>query len=102
MGQIRVVVKEVGKKAHEVRVSNCLKSFQTLVDGYIERIPVRIAGETGLMIVNEEGKLRGDCHFNFDFLGMDQIFGDVCFVGIDGEEFGDCPFNSDEVEEFLK
>lgn len=34
-------------------------------------------------------------------LGLDQIFGDVVFVGIYGDEFTDCPFNADEVEDFL-
>lgn len=99
--KIKVVVKEVGSRAKEIEVVNKLESFQTLVDGYIECLTVRIGGEVGLMIVNEEGKLRGDCKFNFDFLGLDQIFGDVVFVGIYGDEFTDCPFNADEVEDFL-
>lgn len=99
--KIKVVVKEVGAEAKEIEVVNSLKSFQTLVDGYIECITVRIGGECGLMIVNEEGKMRGDCKFNFDLLGLDQIFGDVVFVGISGDEFTDCPFSAAQVEGFL-
>ena len=86
MARISVIIKKPGKPAERTEVENDLMTFQHLVDGYIECVPVA-AGV--LMIVNEEGKLWGmEPNFWYDH---DMIVGTAVFVGVDGDEFADCP-----------
>lgn len=80
---------------------DCLRTYQTLVDGPIEVYPIEYAGKEGLIVCNEEGKLRGDMKFNFSTF-REQFFGDVCFVGCENEEFKDCPWSLDQIKDFTK
>ena len=92
---MKVVVKEVGKKAEVREIANELADLQKIVGGYIE--VVRVDADV-LMICDEEGKLKGK-PYNFD-LGRDIIVGDVLFVQSYSEDFTD--LNEANVEKLLK
>lgn len=79
---IKVIVKKPNQSAEAKEVENDLKTFQNLVGGYIEVLPV---GNNILLVCNEEGKLE-ELEPNFR-LGNDVIVGDAVFVadGNDGE-----------------
>jgi hypothetical protein len=87
-------------------IDNDLKTFQDIVGGYIEVVTFYYEGGTVLCIINEEGKLNGSRpNFAFPIHWQDKtyydiIFGDVLFVGEDGEEFRG--LNRDEIEHALK
>lgn len=79
-----------GSGARAIDIENKLEAFQEAVDGYIET--VTLVPDEVVMIVNEEGLLRG--------LGINPlatalygsaIVGGAVVVGIDGEEFCDVP-----------
>lgn len=88
---ITVMVKNPGHLWHESRVRNGLTQLQELVGGYIETVPV---DEGMLLLVNEEGKLRGmDPNFEYEY---DILCGPVVAVGIRGDSFSSCPIRTDE------
>lgn len=79
-----------GSGARAIDIENKLEAFQEAVDGYIETLT--LVPDEVVMIVNEEGLLRG--------LGINPlatalygsaIVGVAVVVGIDGEEFCDVP-----------
>lgn len=80
---IRVLVKAPGKEPEWREIPNDLESFQALVKGPIECV---LWDDRYLMIVNEEGKLKG-LRYNFRFYG-DDIVGLVVWVAKDGSKFG--------------
>ena len=86
---IKVVIKEPGKDFCEAYMLNELKAFQSKVGGYIEAVPLT---NRMIMIVNEEGKIRG-LQPNFDLYGTDTVVGTALFCGVDGEEFSDVPLS---------
>lgn len=61
MAQIKVVVKEPGKKAEVRIISKTLKGAQETVGGYIEQVSLRSDDALGKypMICNEEGRFDG-------------------------------------------
>lgn len=81
--RICALIKEPGKAPVKRIIKNSLESFQEIVDGYIEVVRF----DDVLCIINEEGKLRGDCKVNF-WLNDDIIMGTAVFVGSD-EKNGD-------------
>lgn len=84
MKKIKVIVKRPDEKyGHVCNISNSLKNLQNTVGGYIETITF----DKFVIIVNEEGKLKG-LPFNMR-LGSDSLVGTIIVAGIDGEEFGD-------------
>ena len=91
MARISVIIKKPRRAAERVEVENDLMTFQHLVDGYIKAVPVpeAPAGMDLVMIVNEEGELWG-MRPNFKY-HRDVIVGTAVFVGVDGEDFADCP-----------
>lgn len=92
---IKVIYKEPGKDPEVREVSNTLETFQALVGGYIETVPITAGTTTALVVCNDEGKLN-DMKANIWVPGGDVIFGPVVIVGDDGEDFGDAP-----IEPFL-
>ena len=92
-GKIRAIVKRPDEKYdHVTNISNTLKNLQRIVDGPIEVVP--FAGNM-VIICNEEGKLRGlDKNFIIKYTySTDVIVGEIAIVGVDGEEFCDCPLD---------
>lgn len=92
--KIKVIVKDPGKPARVVWISNTLENLQRTVGGYIETVTI----STDVVIIcNEEGKLLGLPH-NCRLCGCDFV-GTLIIVGIDKDEF--CSL-SDEVIRLLK
>lgn len=91
--KIRAIVKRPDEKyGHVTNISDSLKNLQRIVDGPIE--VVRISYDV-VCICNEEGKIQG-LERNFR-IGRppfgDIIVGECAIVGVDGEEFCDCPLD---------
>lgn len=93
--KIRAIVKRPDERyGHVTNISNSLKNLQRIVDGPIETVPI---GDRMVCICNEEGKIRGlDKNFIILYSSIphiDVIVGEVAIVGVDGEEFCDCPID---------
>lgn len=86
MNKITAVVKRPGEDAEVETIENALKTFQNLVGGYIECVAI----EPGLVAVVDEEGIINSKPFNMK-LGVHQLFGAIVFVGVDGEEFTNCP-----------
>ena len=89
--KIRAIVKRPDEKfGHVTNISCTLKNLQRIVDGPIQAVPIT---QDTVCICNEEGKLRG-LQKNF-ILGKvpfhDVIVGECAIVGVDGDDFCDCP-----------
>ena len=71
-------------------IENTLEALQSVVDGYIEAVTL-VPGRA-VMIVNEEGLLRGMPHnITASLAAGTQIVGPAIVVGVDGEDFTDVP-----------
>ena len=92
---MRVLYKEPGKAPRSMVIPNTLKMLQDLVGGYIETVRI---SDNIVMIMNEEGKLKGlEPNFFFGALG-DIIIGPVIIAGEDGEDFASL---SDEDADYI-
>lgn len=98
--KIRALYKRPGKTLTETEIPNELEWLQGAVEGYIEAVPLR---PDLVMIVNEEGKLHEMEHNFWINLGgyRDEILGPALFVGVDGEDFDDCPVDKEGLLDFL-
>ena len=75
---------------HEIDIENTLEALQRAVCGYIECLP--LIPDRAVMIVNEEGLLRGMVPNRSASRGAGMmIVGPALIVGVDGEEFTDVP-----------
>lgn len=87
-----------GRTVVEVDIENTLEALQAAVDGYIEAVTL-VPGRA-VMIVNEEGLLRGlSPNPIASAVANTQIVGPAVVVGVDGEEFTDVP---EDVEQCIK
>ena len=85
---IWAIIIEPDKAPRMETIYSELHTLQRLVDGYIEVCPL---AEDMVMIINEEGKLRGlPKNFWMEVIG-DYIVGTAVFVGVDGDDFDDVP-----------
>lgn len=86
---MRVIRKKVGEPPRWAWVENTLEALQMEVGGYIETVTVC----TDVVIIcDEEGRLKGKT-YNCTILGCDFV-GDLVIVGMDGEQFTDCPIEA--------
>ena len=94
MGDIRVIVKRPNELyGHTVNISNDLKTFQGIVEGYIETITI-LNSPRVIMVVNDEGKLQDHPeNFTIGSWIKDTIHGTVILCGAEGEEFADVPID---------
>lgn len=97
---IKVLVKKPGRPVQLGAIPNTLRAFQGAVGGYIEAVPLR---PDLVMIVNDEGKLNGmQYNFRINLNGYeDMIFGPCLIVGVDGEEFDDCPLSQEDLQDYF-
>lgn len=92
------VLKLEGKSISETDVANTLEALQTAVDGYIES--VTLIPDKAVMIVNEEGRLRGMAPNPIASAAANvPIVGPAIIAGVAGEEFTDVPA---DVEQCIK
>ena len=86
---MRAMKIEPGKPITIIDVPNKLRSLQLQVGGYIETVPL---SEDSVMIVDEEGMLKNYQHNDLaSYISGVHIYGTALIVGVDGEEFTDCP-----------
>ena len=79
-----------GRSIITADIENTLEALQAAVDGYIEA--VTLVQDRAVMIVNEEGLLRGlSPNPIASAVANTQIVGTAIVVGVDGEEFTDVP-----------
>lgn len=99
--KIHAIVKRVGEDPCNSTLLNTLYACQACVNGYIEVVHIK----PGLiMLVNEEALVRYDSPFNCCLRtehGPAPLFGNVLFIGEDGDEFDDCPIGLDEVKRMI-
>lgn len=91
--KIRAIVKRPDEKfGHVTNISNRLENLQKIVGGPIETVQLT---KDCVIICNEEGKLRGlDKNFVIQYTcSRDVIVGEIAIVGVDGEDFYDCPLD---------
>lgn len=86
MNKITAIIKRPGEDAELATIENELHQLQELVGGYIECVTI----EPGLIAVVDEEGIINSKPFNMK-LGVHQLFGTIVFVGVDGEEFTNCP-----------
>lgn len=85
-------IKIEGRTVSEVKIDNTLEALRAAVDGNIEAVTL-IPGKA-VMIVNEEGLLRGMApNPAASMIAGTKIVGPALIVGVDGEEFTDVPDN---------
>lgn len=98
--KLRVVIKEVGKKAKVEIVENTLEAFQEVVDGYIEILPLN---SNLVIVLNEEGKLL-NLETNITIsngLAEDNLVGNILFVNTNNN-LGTFESITDENLDFLE
>lgn len=79
-----------GRCITDTDIENTLEALQAVVDGYIEAVTL-VPGRA-VMIVNEEGLLRGlSPNPIASAVANTQIVGTSVVVGVDGEDFTDVP-----------
>lgn len=78
------------RSVEKIEIENTLEALQKAVDGYIETVTL-ISGYA-VMIVNEEGMLRGmPSNLTASAIAARKIVGTALVVGVDGDEFTDIP-----------
>ena len=91
MGEIKALYKKPGEELKESRIDNTLEALQEAVGGHIETLTL----DHDLVVVcNEEGKLRG-MDYNATVASED-IVGPFLALGVDADEFADCPVDPEE------
>lgn len=86
---MRVLIKEPGGKWEVADVENTLDALQEAVGGYIETLTISTEPEPLVLIVDEEGRIKGK-EPNLTIEG-EEIVGTVVLCGIDGDEFAPVP-----------
>lgn len=94
MKKIRAIIKRPDERyGHVAYISNTLANLQKIVGGYIE---TKTIGLGNVLIMNEEGKIKHlEPNLWIDGIVPDMIVGTVIVLGVDGEEFCDCPMEFD-------
>ena len=96
--KIKIIAKRADRPdPYVTNISNNLKNLQNFVGGNIEF--VRVFSDCGI-ICNEEGLLLG-LPENCNILGH-YFVGDLFFVGVDGEDFTDCPLSLDLIKGMIR
>lgn len=100
--KIRAIIKRPDEQyGHVTNISNTLKNLQRNVGGYIESLTLNNkSGKTVSIILNEEGLIRG-LPYNCTIYGVWEIHGDLVVLGVDEDDFTDCPLSFDEWKEMI-
>lgn len=88
MRKIKAIIKRPDEEyGHMTNISSTLENLQRTVGGYIECVSF----SNFVIICNEEGKVQ-NLPFNMH-IGFDTLVGTIIVLGVDGEEFTDCPLD---------
>ena len=110
--KIRVIIKRPDEEyGHVSFISDTLENLQRTVGGYIETVtfpPLMRNEDKFVVICDEEGRLKGK-EYNCTVEPKDQrwmriscsFVGDIAVLGVDGEEFADCPLQLKEWKKML-
>lgn len=101
MSKIRAIIKRPDEQyGHVTNISNTLENLQRTVGGYIETVTFRAPREDSpvfVVICDEEGRLKGKAPncivMEWDASKVAAFVGDIVIVGVDGDEFTDCPLD---------
>lgn len=99
---MRGIIKRPYELAEELEIENVLEALQDAVGGYIEAVHVR--GLPGVLIVNEEGKLRDmEPNLVLPWPSCDVLAGPVLYLGedLDEGELTDAPLSLEAFREWL-
>ena len=82
-----------GNEPQTVEIENTLESLQKIVGGYIETVYMRVAatGLNAILVLNEDGKVKGLPYSCYVPKIRDFIAGDCIILGDGGEDFTDAP-----------
>lgn len=95
--RIRVIIKRTDEPiGHVTNIMNTLKNLQNTVGGHIEAVTMT---PNVIILCNEEGRILG-LPYNCT-IGRISFFGDIIVVGVDGEDFGDCPLSRKDWKEIF-
>ena len=98
MSKVKVIVIRPGDKyGEEMTVSNNIKSFQKIVDGYVEMVKL---DKNFALLCNEVGRLR-NLKPSITIMGKEYV-GNVIIIGVKEEEFVNVPLSFEEWKEFVK
>lgn len=93
MAKINVWIKDPGKPARHVWISDTLENLQKTVDGYIEIYPIDY---NTIVICDEEGMFNNK-RFNVMLQGM-PLLGTIIIAGTEGAEIVSCPLDKEELK----
>lgn len=94
MNVFKALRKRVGSPWELIEINDTLQDLQREVGGYIETVTL---AEDVVILCDEMGRLK-DRPDNCEIGGI-MFVGTLLIVGVNGEEFGDCP--EEIVEEFV-
>lgn len=98
MSKVKVIVIRPGDKyGEEMTVSNNIKSFQKIVDGYVGMVKL---DKNFALLYNEMGRLR-NLKPSITIMGKEYV-GNVIIIGVKEEEFVNVPLSFEEWKEFVK
>lgn len=98
---MRAIIKQPGQPAAEIEIPNTLDALQKAVGGYIEIVHVQ--GLPGVLIVNEEGKIRDlEPNLVLPWPSFDVLVGPVLYLGedLDEGELTDAPLSLEAFREW--
>lgn len=88
-----------------IEIGNDLRSLQNFVGGRVEAFTTEWRGKTAVVLCDEEGRLKRkkpNCTLYGENLRACVDFaGDILVVGVDGEDFADCPVTLDDWKKMI-
>ena len=104
MSKLRAIIKRPDEEfGHVTNISDTLENLQRTVGGYIETVTItaEVNGERKRLVIvcDEEGRLKGK-DYNCTVLGV-LLRGDIVVLGVNEDEFDDCPLMFGEWKEIL-
>lgn len=107
MRKIKAILKRPDEEiGHMTWISDSLENLQKTVGGYIETLTIRhwdVKAEhrkTFVVLCDEEGRLKGK-PYNCTVEGISFV-GDIAVVGMNRDEFDDCPLSFAEWKMILE
>lgn len=101
--KIKAIIKRPDEDhGHSTWISNSLDNLQRTVEGYIEAVTYgESIGYPGFVVLcNEAGRLD-DLPYNCQVGGFSFV-GTIIVLGVDGDDFADCPLTLKQWKEILE